>query len=95
MNYELVPERKPLSACFGNDEGIPETSELRRFGNSLRFTIKSFPKQNFGFPFRHYLIDSIDKTIGEDDFKFEGDMLPNSLLTELITISKTRNKLAA
>ncbi len=39
-----MPDRKPRPDCFGNDEGIPETSEFRRFGNSLR----SFPKQNFG-----------------------------------------------
>ncbi|MCP4696417.1 MAG: glycosyltransferase [Gammaproteobacteria bacterium] len=51
--FYLVPDRKPRPGCFGNDEGIPETSKFRRFGNSLR----SFPKQNFEFPFRHYLGD--------------------------------------
>ncbi|MCP4702498.1 MAG: ImmA/IrrE family metallo-endopeptidase [Gammaproteobacteria bacterium] len=54
----VVPDRKPRPGCFGNDEGIPETSEFRRFGNSLR----SFPKQNFGFPFRHYVLHGGDAT---------------------------------
>ncbi|MCP4696048.1 MAG: hypothetical protein GY862_04245, partial [Gammaproteobacteria bacterium] len=40
VTSEIVPDRKPRPGCFGNDEGIPETSEFRRFGNSLR----SFPK---------------------------------------------------
>ncbi|MCP4698377.1 MAG: SDR family NAD(P)-dependent oxidoreductase, partial [Gammaproteobacteria bacterium] len=42
MNQFALRVLQPSSPdCFGNDEGIPETSESRSFGNSLR----SFPKQ--------------------------------------------------
>ncbi len=38
--------------------------------------------------FFSYLIDSVDKTIGEDDVKFENDILPNNLFLELTKLSK-------